>query len=99
MGCLGVTQEKVERAGPAGSGSSSIAGEVSLALTACTRAAAHHSATLLLGTRAAFGTRAAALAPAPAGLRPRPNRRVPGQVPASTLPQRGAPFKDVTFPG
>merc|ERR1719272_2685013 len=49
------------------------------------RTAAHHSATLLLGTRAAFGTRAAALAPTPAGLRPRPNGRVPGQVPATTL--------------
>merc|ERR1719272_2017046 len=49
------------------------------------RTAAHHSATLLLGTRAAFGTRAAALAPTPAGLRPRPNRRVPGQGPATTL--------------
>ena len=47
--------------------------------------ATHHSTTLLLGTRAAFGTRAAALAPAPAGLHPRPDRCVPGQVPATTL--------------
>ena len=58
----------------------------SLALTACTRARARHSTTLLPGTRASFGTRAAALAWHP--LFP-PNRRMPrctmSSMPATTL--------------
>ena len=58
----------------------------SLALTACTRARARHSTTLLPGTRASFGTRAAALAWHP--LSP-PNRRMPrctmSSMPATTL--------------
>ena len=58
----------------------------SLALTACTRTRTRHSTTLLPGTRASFGTRAAALARHP--LAP-PNRRMPrctmSSMPARTL--------------